>query len=59
MNITEELKQELENAIYAYEKVLRKASLGVDTPGFEGLLKCKPSELSRKLRILKDFYKQL
>ena len=59
MNITEELKQELENAIYAYEKVLRKASLGVGTPGFEGLLKCPPSELTHKLKLLKDFYKQL
>ena len=59
MNITEELKQELESAIYAYTKVLRKASLGVSTPGFEGLLRCSPAELTHKLKILKEFYNQL
>ena len=59
MEIKEELKQELGNAIAAYGKVLRKASLGVSTPGFEELLKCAPSELSNKMQILKDFYAQL
>lgn len=59
MNITEELKKELGNAIAAYGKVLRKASLGVSTPGFEELLKCLPSELTHKMQILKDFYSQL
>jgi hypothetical protein len=35
MNITEEIKNELSNAIAAYGKVLMKATLGVSTPGFE------------------------
>ena len=59
MNITEELKKELGNAIAAYAKVLRKATLGVSTPGFEELLNCKPSELTRKYKVLKEFYEQL
>lgn len=59
MNITEELKKELSNAIAAYGKVLRKATLGVSTPGFEELLKCQPSELTRKFQVLKEFYEQL
>lgn len=59
MNITEELKKELGNAIAAYAKVLRKATLGVSTPGFEELLKCQPSELTRKYQVLKEFYEQL
>ena len=59
MNISEELKQELGNAIAAYGKVLRKADLGISTPGFEKLLKCLPSERSHKMQILKDFYNQL
>ena len=37
MNVSKELKQELSNAIAAYGKVLRKADLGVSTPGFEDL----------------------
>lgn len=59
METTEELKKELGNAIAAYEKVLRKATLGVSTPGFEDLLKCTPGELTRKMKILKEFYSQL
>ena len=59
MEITEELKNELGNAIAAYGKVLRKATLGVSTPGFEDLLKCQPSELTRKMQVLKEFYNQL
>ena len=59
MEITEELKQELDNAIYAYEKVLRKATLGVSVPGFEKLLECTPGELTRKMQILKEFYEQI
>ncbi len=59
MHVTEELKQELGNAIAAYTKVLRKASLGVSTPQFEKLLECSPSELTRKLQVLKEFYNQL
>lgn len=59
MNVSEELKQELGNAIAAYGKILRKADLGVSTPGFEELLKCLPSERSHKMQILKEFYNQL
>ena len=59
MTITEELKKELGNAIAAYGKILRKADLGISTPGFEELLKCLPSERLHKMQILKDFYNQL
>ena len=59
MNITEELKQELGNAIAAYGKILRKVDLGISTPGFEELLKCLPSERAHKIQILKEFYEQL
>ena len=59
MDITEELKNELGNAIAAYCKILRKADLGVSTPGFEELLRCLPSERQHKMQILKDFYDQL
>ena len=59
MNITEELKKELGNAIAAYGKILRKADLGISTPGFEELLKCLPSERAHKIQILKEFYEQL
>lgn len=59
MNITEELKKELGNAIAAYGKILRKADLGISTPGFEELLKCLPSERTHKIQILKEFYEQL
>ncbi len=59
MEITEELKLELSYAIAAYGKILRKASLGVSTPGFEELLKCSPSELANKMQMLKEFYIKL
>ena len=59
MEVTEELKKELGNAIAAYGKVLRKATLGVRTPGFEDLLDLEPRELTHKMLILKDFYAQL
>lgn len=59
MIIAEELKKELGNAIAAYGKILRKADLGVSTPGFEELLKCPHSELVHKMQILKEFYEQL
>ena len=59
MNITEELKNEICNAIAAYGNVLRKATLGVSTPGFEKLLECSPGELTHKMKILKEFYNQL
>lgn len=59
MNITEELKKELGNAIAAYGKILRKADLGISTPGFEELLKDLPSERLHKMQLLKEFYNQL
>ena len=59
MNITEELKQELGNAIKAYGKILHKADLGISTPGFEELMELIPSELYQKMQILKEFYNQL
>ena len=59
MTISEELKKELGNAITAYGKILRKADLGISTPGFEELLMCRPSELHHKMQILKEFYNQL
>jgi hypothetical protein len=59
MEVTEELKQELNNAIKAYSSVLTKAYLGLSTPGFEELEELMPSELQHKMQILKDFYNQL
>ena len=52
----EELKKELGNAIAAYGQVLRKASLGISTPGFEHLMECSSLELTYKIEMLKDFY---
>jgi hypothetical protein len=59
MNISEELKKELGNAIAAYGKILRKADLGISTPGFEELLKCLPSERAHRMQLLRDFYNQI
>jgi len=59
MDVTEELKQELGNAIAAYGRILRKAELGISTPGFEELLKCSYSELVSKMQLLQDFYNQI
>ena len=59
MKITEELKQELGNAIAAYSKILRKADLGISTPDFEELLNCSHSELVSKMLLLQDFYNQI
>jgi hypothetical protein len=59
MTATEELKQELGNAIAAYGNILCKADLGISTPGFEELLRCLPSERLHKIQILKDFYNKL
>ena len=56
---TSTAKVELGNAIAAYGKILRKADLGISTPGFEELLKCLPSERLHKMQILKEFYSQL
>ena len=45
----EELKIELGNAIAAYGQVLRKASLGISSQGFEHLLTCSNLELTYKM----------
>lgn len=55
----EELKEELGNAIAAYGQILRKASLGISTPGFEHLMNCCDLELRYKIEMLKDLYNQL
>lgn len=60
MEITEELKKELGNAIAAYGKILHAALLGTSIPvEFEKLRECSDEELKHKMKILKDFYKQL
>ena len=59
MQVSEELKKELGNAIAAYGKVLRKANLGIRTHGFEDLLELEPRELTHRMMILKEFYVQL
>ena len=60
MEITEELKKELGNAIAAYGKILHSALLGTTVPlEFEKLKECTDEELKHKMQILKEFYKQL
>jgi hypothetical protein len=55
----EELKKELGNAIAAYGQILRKASLGISTPGFEHLMNCENLELRYKIEMLKDLHRLL
>ena len=60
MEVTEELKKELGNAIAAYGKILHAALLGASVPvEFEKLKECSEEELKHKMQILKDFYTQL
>ena len=60
MEVTEELKKELGNAIAAYGKILHSALLGAAVPPeFEKLKQCSDEELRHKMMILKDFYAQL
>lgn len=60
MEITEELKKELGNAIAAYGKILHSALLGTSIPAeFERLKDCSADELKHKMQILKEFYNQL
>lgn len=60
MEVTEELKNELGNAIAAYGKILHAALLGAQVPAeFEGLTKCSDEELKHKMQILREFYAQL
>jgi hypothetical protein len=59
VNITEELKTELANAISAYGNMLYSASLGIAPKDFDWLNYCSDEELRHKMQILKDFYSQL
>jgi hypothetical protein len=60
MEITEELKQELGNAIAAYGKILHSALLGTTVPPeFEKLKQCSDEELKHKMKILREFHAQL
>lgn len=59
MEVTEELKTELGNAIAAYGQILTKAFLRISTPKFEHLMKCTEEELRNKMQMLKDFHSQL
>lgn len=60
MNITEELKKELGNAIAAYGKILHSALLGTTIPPeFEKLKECTEEELKHKMQILRDFYAKI
>lgn len=59
MQVSEELKKELGNAIAAYGKIVTKAFLRISTPGFEHLMKCTEEELKSKMQLLKDFHSQL
>ena len=59
VNISEELKIELANAIKAYGSVLYSASLGIAPADFDWLNDCSDEELRYKMQILKDFYSQL
>ena len=60
MNITEELKKELGNAIAAYGKILHSALLGASVPvEFEKLKECSDEDLKHRMKILKEFYEQL
>ena len=59
LNISEELKTELANAIKAYGSVLYSASLGIAPAEFDWLNDCSDEELRHKVQVLKDFYSQL
>ena len=60
MNISEELKNELGNAIAAYGQVLCSAFIGTAIPSeFEKLIECTEEELKYKMKILKEFHAQL
>lgn len=59
MQVSEELKKELGNAIATYGQILTKAFLGISTSGFEHLMKCTEEELKHKMQMLKDFHSQL
>ena len=60
METTEELKNEIGNAIAAYGKILHSAMLGTTVPPeFEKLKQCSDEELRHKMQLLRDFYSQI
>lgn len=60
MKISQELKNELGNAIAAYGHILRGVYLGTAVPSqFQELTKCSDEELKHKMELLKEFHKQL
>ena len=60
IEITDELKKELGNAIAAYGDLLHKAYLGVSIPlKFKKLNQCSTEELYNKMHILRKFYDSL
>ena len=60
MEVTEELKNELGNAIAAYGQILRSAFIGAAIPPeFEKLKSCSDEELKHKMQILREFHAQL
>ena len=61
IQVTDELVQEIGNAIAAYGEVLFAVSLGLSPPNKleEELINCSDKELRRKMEILREFYEQL
>ena len=58
--MTEELAQELKNAIAAYGLLLHAAMLGAELPPkFEALRTLSEEELKHKAQLLRDFYDNL
>ena len=58
--MTEELAQELKNAIAAYGLLLHAAMLGTELPPkFEALRILSEEELKHKAQLLRDFYDNL
>ena len=58
--MTEELAQELKNAIAAYGLLLHAAMLGTELPPkFEALRTLSEEELKHKAQLLRDFYDNL
>ena len=60
MEVSEELKKELGNAIAAYGHILYGIYLGTQVhPAFTELQHCSDEDLKHRMKILRDFYDQL
>ena len=60
MQVSEELKKELGNAIAAYGDILWSAYLGFEVPSkFEEFKNLSKSDLKNRIQLLKDFYNSL